>query len=75
MGCALPLPWRTAPQVPAWPSAAALLRLAGWHWAAGLAVAAEQAQPLYVRDQVALTTAERAALQAQRQNAVHGGLA
>ncbi|BAO82096.1 inactive homolog of metal-dependent protease, putative molecular chaperone [Serpentinimonas raichei] len=62
----LPLPWRTAPQVPAWPSAAALLRLAGWHWAAGLAVAAEQAQPLYVRDQVALTTAERAALQAQR---------
>ncbi len=62
----LPLPWRTVPQVPAWPSAAALLRLAGWHWAAGLAVAAEQAQPLYVREQVALTTAERAALQAQR---------
>ena len=62
----LPLPWRAAPQVSAWPSAAALLRLAGWHWAAGLAVAAEQAQPLYVREQVALTTAERAALQAQR---------
>ncbi|MDO9610887.1 MAG: tRNA (adenosine(37)-N6)-threonylcarbamoyltransferase complex dimerization subunit type 1 TsaB [Serpentinimonas sp.] len=68
----LPLPWRTAPQVAAWPSAAALLRLAGWHWAAGLAVAAEQAQPLYVRDQVALTTAERAAVQAQRQAAGPG---
>ncbi|MEW5886788.1 MAG: tRNA (adenosine(37)-N6)-threonylcarbamoyltransferase complex dimerization subunit type 1 TsaB [Pseudomonadota bacterium] len=62
----LPLAWRAVPQVPAWPTAAALLRLAGWHWAAGRAVSAADAQPLYVRDQVALTTAERAALQAQR---------
>jgi len=68
----LPLPWRAAAQVPAWPSAAALLRLAGWHWAAGLAVSAAQAQPLYVREQVALSTEQRAALQAQRLSAAQG---
>jgi tRNA threonylcarbamoyladenosine biosynthesis protein TsaB len=69
----LPLAWRAVPQVPAWPSAAALLRLSGWHWAAGLAVSAAEAQPLYVRDQVAFTTAERAALQAQRSSEAPAG--
>jgi tRNA threonylcarbamoyladenosine biosynthesis protein TsaB len=44
----------------AWPSAAALLRLAPALWATGQAVAAAELQPLYVRDKVAQTTAERA---------------
>ena len=42
------------------PTAAALLRLAPALWAQGLAVPAEQAMPLYIRDKVAQTTAERA---------------
>lgn len=41
------------------PSAAALLRLAPGLLAAGSAVAAQDALPLYVRDKVAQTTAER----------------
>lgn len=41
--------------------AAALLRLAGQAWAQGLGVDAAQALPLYLRDKVAQTTAERAA--------------
>ena len=41
------------------PSADALLRLAPVAWHAGLAVAPDQAMPLYVRDKVAQTTAER----------------
>lgn len=41
--------------------AAALLSLAGALWRAGAAVEADQALPLYLRDKVALTTAERAA--------------
>lgn len=45
----------------AWPSASALLALAPPMLQAGGAVAAEQALPLYVRDKVAQTTAERAA--------------
>lgn len=50
------LPWRHA-----LPQAAALLRLAPHALALGLAVDAAQAQPLYVRDKVAQTTAEREA--------------
>jgi tRNA threonylcarbamoyladenosine biosynthesis protein TsaB len=47
------------------PTAAALLRLAPSLWAQGLAVPAEQAMPLYIRDKVANTTAERDAMKAQ----------
>jgi tRNA threonylcarbamoyladenosine biosynthesis protein TsaB len=36
-----------------------LLRLAPLAWAQGLAVPAEQALPLYIRDKVAQTTQER----------------
>ena len=60
---------RLAPQaahVPARPSAAALLRLAPALLAEGGALPAAQALPLYVRDKVAQTTAERAAAQAAR---------
>lgn len=45
--------------VPAWPEAAAMLRLAPLLLAQGRAVSAAEAQPLYVRDKVAQTTAER----------------
>lgn len=50
---------------PALPTAAALLRLAPALWAQGQAVPAEQAMPLYIRDKVAHTTAEREVLKAQ----------
>ena len=57
---------RLAPQftqrLAALPTAMALLRLAPAHLAAGLAVPAALALPTYVRDKVAQTTAERAAL-------------
>lgn len=43
------------------PEAAAVARLAAVDWSAGLAVAPEAAQPVYVRDKVALTTREREA--------------
>ena len=46
------------------PTAAALLRLAPALWAQGLAVPADQAMPLYIRDKVANTTAEREAMKA-----------
>lgn len=48
----------------AMPHASAMLRLAPQLLAAGKAVAAEAALPVYVRDKVAQTTAERAALKA-----------
>jgi tRNA threonylcarbamoyladenosine biosynthesis protein TsaB len=44
--------------------AEALLRLADQAWHQGCAVPAEQALPVYLRDKVALTTAERQALKA-----------
>jgi tRNA threonylcarbamoyladenosine biosynthesis protein TsaB len=53
-----------APYIAARPCALAMLRLAPALWAAGQAVPADQAMPLYVRDKVALTSAERAALRA-----------
>lgn len=49
-------PW---PMQEAWPTAHALLRLAPHLLRQGLAVPAAHAQPLYVRDKVAQTTAER----------------
>jgi len=48
-------------RIPALPNAPAMLRLAPQLLRAGLAVDAEHAQPRYVRDKVAQTTAERAA--------------
>lgn len=65
----LPAGWRQARAVPAFPTATALLRLAPALWHAGGAVVAAQAQPLYVRDKVAQTTAERAEAKAQAHHA------
>jgi tRNA threonylcarbamoyladenosine biosynthesis protein TsaB len=48
-------------QVKALPTATAMLRLAPALLAAGLAVPPELALPIYIRDKVAQTTAERAA--------------
>ena len=50
----------TAPRLNALPTASALLRLAPARLVAGLAVRADQALPLYIRDKVAKTTLERA---------------
>ena len=47
-----------------WPQATPMLQLAHAAWLRGDAVDADQALPVYVRDQVALTTAERLALKA-----------
>jgi tRNA threonylcarbamoyladenosine biosynthesis protein TsaB len=59
----LGLPAET-PHITALPQAAAMLRLAPQLLAAGKAVSAEHALPTYVRDKVAQTTAERAAIKA-----------
>lgn len=60
------LPWGAARR---WPRSAdragALLRLACAAWAAGRGIPADQALPVYLRDKVALTTAERAAARAK----------
>lgn len=53
------------PRVQALPTASALLRLAPALWASGQAVPADEAMPLYIRDKVAQTTAEREAQKAQ----------
>jgi tRNA threonylcarbamoyladenosine biosynthesis protein TsaB len=53
-----------AAQIEALPTAAALLRLAPALIAAGQATPAARALPLYIRDKVAQTTEERAALRA-----------
>ena len=55
------------PCVPAYPTAAALLRLAPALAAAGQCIDAAQALPLYVRDKVAQTTEERARTKADTQ--------
>ncbi len=53
------LPVTLAQRVPVLPTATAMLRLAPALLAAGRAVPAEQALPLYIRDKVASTTTER----------------
>ncbi len=58
------LPGAPTQRVHALPTAAALLRLAPALLAAGAAVAPQQALPTYIRDKVAQTTQERAALKA-----------
>lgn len=58
------LPASMALRVNALPTATALLRLAPSLLAAGAALPAEQALPLYIRDKVAQTTLERAACKA-----------
>ncbi len=58
------LPPGLAPRIPALPTASALLRLAPALLASGAARPADQALPLYIRDKVAQTTQERAALKA-----------
>lgn len=61
-------PWLSdagCPVIAAAPTAAALLRLAPQALRKGQAVTAEQAMPLYLRDKVAQTTAEREALKNQ----------
>ena len=56
------------PCVAALPTAQAMLQLAPALLAAGHAVPASQALPLYVRDKVAKTTAERAVEKAEKEN-------
>ncbi len=71
-GSRWPAPWQNVPQVDAGPTAAAVLRLSAQCWMADGVVAAADAQPLYVRDKVAQTTAERELLKAARAAATQG---
>jgi tRNA threonylcarbamoyladenosine biosynthesis protein TsaB len=57
----LPEPIKALPHLACLPTASALLRLAPGLIAAGSLVDAQDALPLYIRDKVALTTAEREA--------------
>jgi tRNA threonylcarbamoyladenosine biosynthesis protein TsaB len=59
--------------IAAWPTAAALLRLAPSALAAGTQHAAADALPLYIRDKVAQTTQERAADRARKEEASRRG--
>jgi tRNA threonylcarbamoyladenosine biosynthesis protein TsaB len=68
----LPAVWQRTEQEPAWPTAAAMLRLLPSLWEAGQLVSASGAQPLYVRDKVAQTTAEREQAQAVKQAVLQG---
>ncbi len=54
----------SGPRINALPTAQALLRIAPALLAAGLAIPAAQALPLYIRDKVAQTTQERAIIRA-----------
>lgn len=65
-GARLSAALQALPQHPALPDAPALLSLAPDWLAAGRAVPADQALPLYIRDKVAQTTAERAAARAAK---------
>ena len=65
-GARLPQALQAWPQYAAQPNARALLSVAPGLLATGRAAAAEQALPLYIRDKVAQTTAERAAAAAAR---------
>ena len=69
-GLRLPAALAELQRVEALPTAPAMLRLAPALLAAGAAVPAEQALPLYIRDRVALTTAEREAAQEAAQEVV-----
>ncbi|MFZ2987302.1 tRNA (adenosine(37)-N6)-threonylcarbamoyltransferase complex dimerization subunit type 1 TsaB [Ideonella sp.] len=59
-----------APALPCWPDAqdraGALLRLASAAWQHGATVTVDEALPVYLRDKVALTTAEREAAKAAK---------
>ncbi len=72
-GQRLPAAWQATQQETAWPTAAAMLRLAPVLWAAGAAVPAAEAQPLYVRDKVAQTTEERERIKAEKLAAAAAG--
>jgi tRNA threonylcarbamoyladenosine biosynthesis protein TsaB len=63
----LPRDWQACVQIPAWPTAGAVLRQVPGLWAKGRVVDAAGAQPLYVRNKVALTTEERERAQADKQ--------
>ena len=73
-GARITAPPAGTPQLQATPTAAALLRLAPQLLAAGGAVPAQDALPSYIRDKVAQTTAERAAIKLAHQASAPGQL-